>query len=637
MQQYQRAMYKRKKSESITRTVNNFILARSLLPPAPKAEQCQWLLDHVLPPALMVDKQTTPCTVSSCTEEQDMVDDARRASGNPTVRVSDASPSSSPAVLSSSLDVRLHRAKGVPDSHAAPSPLMSESAWLGERGFPGVHRVESAFAAAASHSEMGAMLQYFARSVADLFARGLHSGVRVAEEYERRLQESLSKGSDSALQPYLYELQGFSTLFSFLWSQLVVVDAKLRLCTSTAACVPCATGTSSLSCDATPCETKHVVDEIARSVSSSQLRKPPSDSISALAHRGCVSKATQTTDARCGTGGGASSSYYRAQEMTSTTTSRKEGKCNTHDDGICENHPRRRTWRVLDEGDYDARVGAGACTGSNMKDIHNTSSYTSVLVDSTDNKDCPYNIIRASGDTSKRYTTAMDLAAPHGCAWAASSSTSILPDRVAGVHSRDDVAHTSPTNGLMGCGDMCNKQAHFALRASSYHAPTRQQPGQRHMQPAQPAPPRQPHHPQHRPVESVKDDTTPSSDNLLPALVINHHAPMPEPLASCRRNNEPPSSLTMPSSSSHYQTPKPKRSSRTSLVQQQQHHCYSESRSLSPPPPHEDRDVLIDRMIHLEQVERLRRQLGAKQIRDFASERDKTDYMKQLAELAQQF
>ncbi|KAG5490565.1 hypothetical protein JKF63_00685 [Porcisia hertigi] len=87
------------------------------------------------------------------------------------------------------------------------------------RHCPSSGRVASSFAAAGAHSMLGEMLQFFAESMTRLFVIGVADpSVRAfPSEWERRLH---APAAASLRQHHLYELQGFSTLFMFVWGKV---------------------------------------------------------------------------------------------------------------------------------------------------------------------------------------------------------------------------------------------------------------------------------------------------------------------------------------------------------------------------------------------------------------------------------
>ncbi|CAG9583955.1 conserved hypothetical protein [Leishmania major strain Friedlin] len=92
---------------------------------------------------------------------------------------------------------------------------------------PTSRRVASSFAAAGAHSMLGEMLQFFAESVTRLFTTGVADpSVRAfPSEWDRRLH---APAAASLRQHHLYELQGFSTLFTYIWGQVAASLPLLR-------------------------------------------------------------------------------------------------------------------------------------------------------------------------------------------------------------------------------------------------------------------------------------------------------------------------------------------------------------------------------------------------------------------------
>ncbi|KAK7200495.1 hypothetical protein NESM_000104500 [Novymonas esmeraldas] len=102
---------------------------------------------------------------------------------------------------------------------AADWPPASFSPSTITRQCPTTRRVASSFAAAGAHSMLGEMLQLFAAAVTRLFTAGVTDpSVRAfPAEWDRRLN---APAAASLRQHHLYELQGFSTLFAFMWGQV---------------------------------------------------------------------------------------------------------------------------------------------------------------------------------------------------------------------------------------------------------------------------------------------------------------------------------------------------------------------------------------------------------------------------------
>ncbi|GET93503.1 hypothetical protein, conserved [Leishmania tarentolae] len=117
----------------------------------------------------------------------------------------------------------------VPDTHTDVLgwPPTSFSAMSIKCKCPTSRRVVSSFAAAGAHSMLGEMLQFFAESVTRLFTTGVADpSVRgFPSEWDRRLHEPAAA---SLRQHHLYELQGFSTLFTYMWGQVATCLPLLR-------------------------------------------------------------------------------------------------------------------------------------------------------------------------------------------------------------------------------------------------------------------------------------------------------------------------------------------------------------------------------------------------------------------------
>lgn len=86
-------------------------------------------------------------------------------------------------------------------------------------GSPSASSVVNGFEAASVHSELGRMLKTFASATVDLFVKGPEGLVDFPEKW----MESMSSNT---AQKFLYELQGFGTLFSFLYFQVVQARKK---------------------------------------------------------------------------------------------------------------------------------------------------------------------------------------------------------------------------------------------------------------------------------------------------------------------------------------------------------------------------------------------------------------------------
>ncbi|ESL06277.1 hypothetical protein TRSC58_06051 [Trypanosoma rangeli SC58] len=95
------------------------------------------------------------------------------------------------------------------------------NSFLVSQGCPSHALVESCFAAAGEHSELGEMLQWFASAVVALFVDGVKSGVSFPQAWD----ESMRKYP--TLAAHTFELQGFSALFSFLLFQLAAVEGTM--------------------------------------------------------------------------------------------------------------------------------------------------------------------------------------------------------------------------------------------------------------------------------------------------------------------------------------------------------------------------------------------------------------------------
>lgn len=98
------------------------------------------------------------------------------------------------------------------------SPSSDYAAYV-RRQCPTSRRVQSSFAAAGAHSVLGEMLQLFALALTRLFTEGITSAsvVSFPAEWDRRLN---APEAADLREKYLYELQGFSTLFTYVWGNV---------------------------------------------------------------------------------------------------------------------------------------------------------------------------------------------------------------------------------------------------------------------------------------------------------------------------------------------------------------------------------------------------------------------------------
>ncbi|CCW61197.1 unnamed protein product [Phytomonas sp. EM1] len=87
--------------------------------------------------------------------------------------------------------------------------------------YPTDARVRSCFAACGTHSVLGSFLQWFSEAILMLFTNGLESVASFPEQWEMRLQEE--RVGMSSLHQYMFELQGFGILFSYLWCRLAML------------------------------------------------------------------------------------------------------------------------------------------------------------------------------------------------------------------------------------------------------------------------------------------------------------------------------------------------------------------------------------------------------------------------------
>lgn len=110
-----------------------------------------------------------------------------------------------------------------------PSPSSGSSAYAEyiRRHCPTSRRVHSSFAAAGAHSALGEMLQFFAVSLTHLFADGVESVAALSfpSEWDRRLSDP---NAAPLRENYLYELQGFSALFTYVWGNIAAMQPSLQ-------------------------------------------------------------------------------------------------------------------------------------------------------------------------------------------------------------------------------------------------------------------------------------------------------------------------------------------------------------------------------------------------------------------------
>ncbi|EAN93366.1 hypothetical protein C3747_109g98 [Trypanosoma cruzi] len=98
------------------------------------------------------------------------------------------------------------------------------SSFLVSQGCPSQSLVESSFVAAGEHSELGQMLQWFARAVVALFVDGVKSGTKFPQAWEESMRRH------PTLASHTFELQGVGALFSFLMCQLAAVESAMSKC-----------------------------------------------------------------------------------------------------------------------------------------------------------------------------------------------------------------------------------------------------------------------------------------------------------------------------------------------------------------------------------------------------------------------
>lgn len=95
------------------------------------------------------------------------------------------------------------------------------NSFLVAQGVPAASRITSAFAAAKEKSMLGEALAFFAEAIRALLLSGPEVGVAIPEKWAAYVAEhkELTPG-------YLYELQGLSTLLTFVWGQVASTDCR---------------------------------------------------------------------------------------------------------------------------------------------------------------------------------------------------------------------------------------------------------------------------------------------------------------------------------------------------------------------------------------------------------------------------
>ncbi|ORC91374.1 uncharacterized protein TM35_000063790 [Trypanosoma theileri] len=116
----------------------------------------------------------------------------------------------------------LEKQKCQPPLFGVNSICARTSSFLVSQGSPSHLRVLGSFVAAATHSELGKMLEWFANAVVGLFVDGVKSGVDFPQQWEESLQQQ------PVLAKHMFELQGFGVLFSYLLCQLAAVETTVR-------------------------------------------------------------------------------------------------------------------------------------------------------------------------------------------------------------------------------------------------------------------------------------------------------------------------------------------------------------------------------------------------------------------------
>eukprot|EP00796_Vickermania_ingenoplastis_P008100 gene8100-5636_t len=93
--------------------------------------------------------------------------------------------------------------------------------FLISKGCPQPSLVAASFAAAKEHSAMGRALAFMVNGIVRIIEGGVELGADVPEEWESYVHQN-----QSDLLPYVYELQGFSSLLTYLWSQIASAEVR---------------------------------------------------------------------------------------------------------------------------------------------------------------------------------------------------------------------------------------------------------------------------------------------------------------------------------------------------------------------------------------------------------------------------
>ncbi|KPA81445.1 hypothetical protein ABB37_03812 [Leptomonas pyrrhocoris] len=127
------------------------------------------------------------------------------------------------------LDSGKRRSGGVAGGlDVSSASLPTDYASFVRRQCPTSRRVQSSFAAAKAHSMLGELLHFFAVSLTCLFTEGVESAAVLSfpAEWEHRLN---APNAAALREKYLYELQGFSTLFTYVWGNVAAAGRAAPL------------------------------------------------------------------------------------------------------------------------------------------------------------------------------------------------------------------------------------------------------------------------------------------------------------------------------------------------------------------------------------------------------------------------
>lgn len=211
-----------------TDTVNQLVLRSSLLPPPPTPDHLarllkrahskeaeQWeLLDGNDSDAMIPMRRNGDTIATTSTA-------ALRQAG----RASVLSPSQ-PCILGL-FGVDNSTSNGYGSMNSATGiaiPSVSAFSQVIKETCPTPQRVQSCFAAAGAKSELGAMLRFFSEAIVSLFTRGVDNDdvLSFPSEWDQRLHASVK-----LRESFLFELQGFSTLFLYIWGSLTMLERNV--------------------------------------------------------------------------------------------------------------------------------------------------------------------------------------------------------------------------------------------------------------------------------------------------------------------------------------------------------------------------------------------------------------------------